>query len=52
MQNNELIQLVKLGWPWKSEDHAGSIILVSDDQFTNMANYPDQAIEKPAVFRF
>ena len=41
-------QLANLGWPWKSEDPAGAIILVSDEQFTNLAARPDEAVEKPA----
>ncbi len=40
------IQLAMMDWPWKSEDPAIHIILVSDKQFTNLANHPDEAIEK------
>jgi hypothetical protein len=42
------VRLAKMGWPWKSEDGAGSIILVSDEQFINLAARPDEAVEKPA----
>ncbi len=42
------IKLAEFDWPWKSENGAGSIILISDEQFTNLASYPDQAVEKPA----
>ncbi len=37
-----------MDWPWKAENHAGSIILVSDEQFSNLANRPVEAVEKPA----
>ena len=35
-----------MDWPWKSEDPNIHIILVSDQQFTNLADHPDDAIEK------
>jgi len=38
--------LASLDWPWQSEDPAIHIILVSDEQFINLANRPDEAIEK------
>jgi hypothetical protein len=41
-------QVAHLEYPWKSENLAGAIILVSDQQFTRLANFPDQALEKPA----
>ncbi|MCL4506388.1 MAG: hypothetical protein M1434_13595 [Chloroflexi bacterium] len=41
-----LVPLAAMGWPWKSEDPAIHIILVSDQQFTNLADHPDEAIEK------
>jgi hypothetical protein len=41
-----LRKVANLDWPWKSEDPAIHIILVSDEQFTNLANHPDQAIER------
>ena len=41
-----LTHLASLDWPWKSEDPAIHIILVSDEQFTNLANRPDETIEK------
>lgn len=45
---NKPVKLVNLDWPWKYENRAGSIILVSDEQFTRLANFPDEAVEKPA----
>ncbi len=44
--NPTLTRLAALDWPWKSEDPAIHIILVSDEQFTNLANRPDEAVEK------
>ena len=38
--------LASLDWPWKAEDPVVHIILVSDEQFTNLANRPNEAIEK------
>ncbi len=39
-------QLAVLDWPWKSEDPVIHIILISDEQFVNLANHPDEAEEK------
>jgi hypothetical protein len=39
-------RLAVLDWPWKSEDPAIHIILISDEQFVNLANRPDEAVEK------
>ena len=39
-------KVAEFGWPWKSEDPSIHIILISDEQFTNLANHPDEAIEK------
>jgi hypothetical protein len=43
---NPLVRLADLDWPWKSEDPAIHIILVSDQQFSNLANHPDEALER------
>ena len=40
--------LASMDWPWKAENHAGAIILVSDEQFVRLASFPDEALEKPA----
>ena len=48
MSENRPQQLALLGWPWKCEDHAIGIILVSDEQFVNLASHPDEAVEKMA----
>ena len=48
MPKEKTVQVAQMDWPWKAENHAGSIILVSDEQFTNLANRPDEAVEKPA----
>lgn len=48
MSKNHKTKLASMDWPWKAENRAGSIILVSDDQFTNLAQKPDEAVEKPA----
>ncbi len=39
-------RLAVLDWPWKSEDPGIHIILISDEQFVNLANHPDEAVEK------
>jgi hypothetical protein len=39
-------RLANMDWPWKSEDPSIHIILVSDQQFTNLADHPNEAIEK------
>lgn len=44
--NHQPTQLASLDWPWKSEDPSIGIILVSDEQFTRLAEHPDQAVEK------
>jgi hypothetical protein len=44
--SQSLQRLANLGAPWKSEDPSIHVILVSDQQFTNLANHPDQALEK------
>ena len=46
MTTNSPTLLVRMDWPWKSEDPGIHIILVSDEQFINLANHPDEAIEK------
>lgn len=46
--NKQPVKVANMDWPWKAENHGGSIILVSDEQFTNLANRPDEAVEKPA----
>ena len=48
MKDQPVVHLADMDWPWKAENHAGSIILVSDEQFRNLAIHPDEAIEKPA----
>lgn len=48
MNHSSLTHVANLDYPWKSENMAGAIILVSDQQFTRLANFPDQALEKPA----
>ena len=42
----QLTQLARMDWPWKSEDPSIHIILISDEQFVNMANRPDEAVVK------
>lgn len=42
----QLTQLARMDWPWKSEDPSIHIILISDEQFVNLANHPDEAVEK------
>jgi hypothetical protein len=39
-------QAAVMDWPWKREDPGTHIILVSDEQLINLANYPDEAVEK------
>lgn len=48
MSKSKAVKVANLDYPWKSENLAGSMILVSDEQFTRLANFPDQALEKPA----
>jgi hypothetical protein len=43
---NRLTQLANMDWPWKSEDPSIFIILISDEQFVNLAGHPDEAVEK------
>jgi hypothetical protein len=38
--------LADMDWPWKSEDPSIHIILISDDQFVNMATHPDEPVER------
>jgi hypothetical protein len=40
------VQLAAMNWPWRSEDPVIHIILISDEQFTNLAGRPDEAVEK------
>ena len=37
--------LATLDWPWKREDAGAGIILTSDEQFLNLAEHPDEAVE-------
>ncbi len=47
--SSKITQIASFDYPWKAaESIAGSIILVSDDQFRNLARFPHQAVEKPA----
>jgi len=46
MENADAIRLAEIDWPWKSEDPSIHIILVSDEQFVNMADHPDEPVEK------
>jgi hypothetical protein len=46
MSANRPQRLAALDWPWKCEDPGLGIILVSDEQFVNLANHPDEAVEK------
>jgi len=46
MKERSSRQLACMDWPWKSEDPAIHIILISDEQFVNLANQPDKAVEK------
>ena len=43
-------KLVHLDWPWKAENRAGSIILISDEQFTRLASFPEEAVEKSTTW--
>ncbi len=45
-ENAPLVQLADMDWPWRSEDPVIHIILISDEQFTNLADRPDEAVEK------
>ena len=45
MPNTPLKHLAALGWPWKHEETGAGIILTSDEQFLNLANHPDDAVE-------
>jgi len=46
---SKITQVASFDYPWKAaESIAGSIILVSDDQFRNLARFPHEAVEKPA----
>ena len=46
MKALDKVHVAALDWPWKAEDHGTHIILVSDTQFVNLAEHPDEAIEK------
>ncbi len=35
-----------MDWPWRREDPGIHIILVSDEQLMNLADHPDEAVEK------
>jgi hypothetical protein len=39
-------ELAHMDWPWKAENAGAHIILVSDEQLINLANHPDEAVEK------
>jgi hypothetical protein len=45
-QTNSLTQLANMDWPWQSEDPIIHIILISDEQFVNLADHPNEAVEK------
>lgn len=46
MSQQAPVQLASMDWPWKSENPGVHIILISDAQFTNLADHPDEAVEK------
>ncbi|MGC9469065.1 MAG: hypothetical protein ACP5HS_10775 [Anaerolineae bacterium] len=46
MTTMDLTRLAEMDWPWKSEDPSIHIILISDEQFVNMANHQDEPVEK------
>jgi hypothetical protein len=46
MSEMKPVKLAEMDWPWKSENPGVHIILISDKQFVNMANHPDEAMEK------
>jgi hypothetical protein len=46
MSDPTLVQLAALGFPWTHENPGAHIILVSDEQLVNLADHPDEAIEK------
>jgi len=46
MQGEKPRRLATLSWPWRSEERSLHVILVSDRQLLNLAEHPDEAVEK------
>jgi len=46
MSEQTVQQLARMDWPWKRENPGTHIILVSDPQLINLAEHPDEAVEK------